>query len=63
VKTAHEALVAAAQKIGEAVYAHQGDEPSDQGADPGAGAGSGPAASSDDDVVDAEIVDDEDSAK
>jgi len=63
VKTAHEALVAAAQKIGEAVYAHQGDEPSDQGTDPGAGAGSGPAASSDDDVVDAEIVDDEDSAK
>jgi molecular chaperone DnaK len=59
VKAAHEALVTAAQKIGEAVYA----QPSAGSDEPGAaGAGTGSAAP-DDDVVDAEIVDDEDTTK
>ncbi|MCL2465300.1 MAG: Hsp70 family protein, partial [Micrococcales bacterium] len=56
VKSAHEALVSAAQKIGEAVYAQPSTEPGGDAAG-GSGAASG---SSDDDVVDAEIVDDED---
>jgi molecular chaperone DnaK len=55
VKSAHETLVSKAQKIGEAVYAHQQAE-SAGGASGDAGE---PEASSDDDVVDAEIVDDE----
>jgi len=54
VKTAHDALVAKAQKIGEAVYASQQAE---------AAAGSTPESESDapadDDVVDAEIVDED----
>ena len=59
VKAAHEALVTAAQKIGEAVYA----QPSAGSDEPGtAGAGTGSTAP-EDDVVDAEIVDDEDSTK
>ena len=60
VKTAHSALVAAGQKIGEAVYANQGaaeQAPAD------AGTGSTGAKASDEDVVDAEIVDDEDTTK
>ena len=62
VKAAHEALVASAQKIGEAVYA-QPSQPSDEaGAAGSAGAGTG-SAPSEDDVVDAEIVDDEDTSK
>jgi molecular chaperone DnaK len=67
VKAAHEALVASAQKIGEAVYAHAGDDAGAGTQDaPGAGyAGAGDAAgagsgASDDDVVDAEIVDEDD---
>ena len=64
VKTAHSALVAAGQKIGEAVYANQGAaESGSAGAGAGAGAGSTGSATSDEDVVDAEIVDDEDTAK
>jgi len=62
VKAAHEALVAAAQKIGEAVYAQPAPEagsPSDEAA--GAAGSAGPTA--DDDVVDAEIVDDEGETK
>ncbi|HEY0119469.1 MAG TPA: molecular chaperone DnaK [Cellulomonas sp.] len=61
VKAAHEALVAAAQKIGEAVYAQPtaaSDEPAGS-----AGPGAGASTPSDDDVVDAEIVDDEDADK
>ncbi len=58
VKSAHEALVTAAQKIGEAVYA----QPSAGSDEPAGAPGAGPAAS-DDDVVDAEIVDDEDTTK
>ena len=60
VKTAPSALLAAGQKIGEAVYANQGaaeQAPAD------AGTGSAGTSSSDEDVVDAEIVDDEDSTK
>ncbi|WP_062383486.1 molecular chaperone DnaK [Demequina iriomotensis] len=58
VKAKHEALVEKAQKIGEAVYAAQqaegaeGEQPSDGATDAG-----------DEDIVDAEIVDDEDQQK
>lgn len=62
VKSAHEALVAAAQKIGEAVYAQPAASDETAGTSD-AGAGTGSAAPSDDDVVDAEIVDDEDTDK
>ena len=52
VKTAHEALVEKAQKIGEAIYASQQAD---------AAAGSAPQGdSTEDDVVDAEIVDEDD---
>jgi len=54
VKSAHETLVSKAQKIGEAVYAHQQAEAADA-----PNASDAPDASADDDVVDAEIVDDE----
>ncbi|OZB87755.1 MAG: molecular chaperone DnaK [Microbacterium sp. 14-71-5] len=64
VKTAHSALLAAGQKIGEAVYANQGAAGSGSaGTGAGAGAGSTGSAASDEDVVDAEIVDDEDTSK
>ena len=59
VKTAHDALVEKAQRIGEAIYkaeqegAAAGDAPSGDSGD----------ANQDDDVVDAEIVDDEDETK
>ncbi|WP_062070216.1 molecular chaperone DnaK [Demequina sediminicola] len=57
VKTAHDSLVEKAQKIGEAVYAAQQAE---EAAGDGAPAGDESAQeSSDEDVVDAEIVDDE----
>ena len=52
VKSAHEELVAKAQKIGEAIYQ------SEQNA--AAAGGEAPQASADDDVVDAEIVDEDD---
>ncbi|WP_265523025.1 molecular chaperone DnaK [Oerskovia flava] len=58
VKTAHEKLVASSQKIGEALYASAEQEQA-AGAD-GAAPQDAPAdAPSDEDVVDAEIVDDE----
>jgi molecular chaperone DnaK len=62
VKAAHEALVAAAQKIGEAVYAQPaaGEGAPDEAA---GSASDGSGAASDDDVVDAEIVDDEGETK
>jgi len=62
VKSAHEALVASAQKIGEAVYAQPASAPDETDAAGSAGAGAG-SAHAEDDVVDAEIVDDEDSSK
>jgi molecular chaperone DnaK len=68
IKSAQEALMTSAQKIGQALYAQQGAADAagtgaagaaDAGAG-AAGAGAGSAASSDDDVVDAEVVDDDD---
>src|SRR6188768_3376473 len=60
VKTAHESLVSRAQKIGEAVYASQQAEAAGAGAEGGDAPSDtpfdGPA---DDDVVDAEIVDED----
>ncbi|MDN4479196.1 molecular chaperone DnaK [Demequina lignilytica] len=61
VKAKHETLVEKAQKIGEAVYAAQQAEGVNVDADSAAQAASGQP--SDDDVVDAEIVDDEDEKK
>jgi len=55
VKTAHDELVDKAQRIGEAIYAAQKDG---EAADAGTG-----ETAADDDVVDAEIVDDEDETK
>jgi molecular chaperone DnaK len=69
IKSAQEALMTSAQKIGQALYAQQGAADAagtgaagaaDAGAAGAAGAGAGSAASSDDDVVDAEVVDDDD---
>ncbi|PCC46959.1 molecular chaperone DnaK [Brevibacterium aurantiacum] len=58
VKTAYDKLVENQQKIGEAIYSQQG------GAEGAEAAGEGTAdASADDDVVDAEVVDDEDEEK
>ena len=58
VKSATAALSTAAQKIGEAIYSQaQAETPAD------APAGDAGSSSSDDDVVDAEIVDDEDDKK
>src|SRR6187399_2189574 len=54
VKTAHEALVAKAQQIGDAVYAAQQAEAAEPGPDQ-------QESNADDDVVDAEIVDDNES--
>ena len=57
VKTAQSELMTSAQKIGQALYAQQGAE----GAAGTAGAGAQSAASgSDDDTVEAEVVDDDD---
>ncbi|MEX0914038.1 MAG: molecular chaperone DnaK, partial [Demequina sp.] len=61
VKTAHDALVEKAQKIGEAVYAAQQEaEAAGEGTEATDG---GDSSSDDDDVVDAEVVDDEDDKK
>ncbi|MGC3023101.1 molecular chaperone DnaK [Brevibacterium sp. FAM 24630] len=58
VKTAYDKLVENQQKIGEAIYSQQG------GAEGAEAAGEGTAdASADDDVVDAEVVDEEDEEK
>jgi molecular chaperone DnaK len=61
VKTAFEKLQASQTKLGEAIYAQAGSPNGETGA---AGAEGGPAgekagASSDEDIVDAEIVDEE----
>ena len=58
VKTAQEKLSSVAQKVGEAIY--QADAASQGAADSPSSAG-GSASSDDEDIVDAEIVDDEDS--
>ena len=59
VKTAQTELMTAAQKIGQVLYAQQGAEGAAAGAD-GAGASAGSAYGSDDDTVEAEVVDDDD---
>ncbi|QJW35632.1 molecular chaperone DnaK [Cellulosimicrobium protaetiae] len=66
VKTAHEKLVASAQKIGQALYASAEQEQA--AGNPGAAqddatAAAGASSAPDEDVVDAEIVDDEDDKK
>ena len=61
IKTAQSELMTSAQKIGQALYAQQGAAGAEGAAAGAAGAaGAGSAASSDDDVVDAEVVDDDD---
>jgi molecular chaperone DnaK len=55
IKAAQEKLTTSSQKIGQALYAQQGAEGA-AGAEGTAAAGAAP----DDDVVDAEVVDDED---
>ena len=59
VKTAYDKLVANQQKIGEAIYNQQGAE----GAAAGDEAGADSSAGAEDDVVDAEVVDEEDEEK
>jgi molecular chaperone DnaK len=57
VKAKHEALAKASQELGSALYAQQG---AGGGTGPGAGTGSaGGTGAADDDVVDAEIVDED----
>ena len=57
IKTAQSELMTSAQKIGQALYAQQGA--ADAAGAAGAGA-AGAAGTADDDVVDAEVVDDDD---
>src|SRR5690606_37544854 len=66
VKTAHEKLVASSQKIGQALYASAEQEQA--AGNPGAAAddasaAAGASSAPDEDVVDAEIMDDEDDKK
>jgi molecular chaperone DnaK len=57
IKSAMEKLGQESQALGQAIYeATQAD----QGADAGASGGNGPSGTSDDDVVDAEVVEDDD---
>ena len=56
VKTAQSELMTSAQKVGQALYAQQGAE----GATAGAAEAGTAGAAADDDVVDAEVVDDDD---
>lgn len=62
VKTAQTELMTAAQKIGQVLYAQQGAEGAAAGAAgaDGAGASADSASGSDDDTVEAEVVDDDD---
>ncbi|WP_297084376.1 molecular chaperone DnaK [uncultured Demequina sp.] len=62
IKAKHDVLVEKAQKIGEAVYAAQQADAA-AGSEGGAPEGEQPAEDAEDDVVDAEIVDDEDDKK
>ena len=59
VKTAQGELMTSAQKIGQVLYAQQGAEGAAAGAG-AAGASAGSASGSDDDTVEAEVVDDDD---
>jgi len=58
VKAKHEALAKASQELGSALYAQQSAGAGAAGG-PGAGAGEGTGGAADDDVVDAEIVDED----
>ena len=60
VKTAQSELMTSAQKIGQVLYAQQGAEGAAGAAGAGAAGAAGASAGSDDDVVDAEVVDDDD---
>lgn len=57
IKTAQSELMTSAQKVGQALYAQQGAEGAGEA---GAAGSSGDAGVGDDDVVDAEVVDDDD---
>jgi molecular chaperone DnaK len=57
VKTAFEKLSESQQKLGEAIYANQGGE--DAGAEAPADETAEEASTDDEDIVDAEVVDDE----
>ncbi|WP_167148440.1 molecular chaperone DnaK [Actinomyces sp. ZJ308] len=59
VKTAQEKLSSVAQKVGEAIY--QADAAAQGATDSGSASSTGSTSSDDEDIVDAEIVDDEDS--
>ena len=60
VKAKHEALAKASQELGSALYAQQGGATGPAGgAAGGAGAGAAGGGAADDDVVDAEIVDED----
>ncbi|WP_062131161.1 molecular chaperone DnaK [Demequina aestuarii] len=63
IKAKHDVLVEKAQKIGEAVYAAQQSEGAEGAEGAPAGDGQETTPDADDDVVDAEIVDDEDDKK
>ena len=67
IKAAQEKVARVSQEVGGALYAQQAEAgaagATGAGDDPGDGAQAGAASSSDDDVVDAEIVDDEDTDK
>ena len=58
IKSAQSELMNSAQKIGQQLYAQQGAAGAEAGAQSAAGAQAGSAAK-DDDVVDAEVVDDD----
>lgn len=63
VRTAQEKLTQSSQKIGEALYAQQATQAPGAEGRPAEGDQAGTASSNDEDVVDAEIVDDEDEKK
>ncbi|MFE4581969.1 Hsp70 family protein, partial [Streptomyces chartreusis] len=58
-RTGIEKLATVSQKMGQAMYAQSQQAPADSSADAGTGTGTEQSAAQDDDVVDAEIVDDE----
>ncbi|HRO29271.1 MULTISPECIES: molecular chaperone DnaK [Micrococcaceae] len=59
IKAAYEKLQASQTKIGEALYASQSAEAGAAGADAGAAGGEGAGTSADEDIVDAEVVDED----
>lgn len=63
VKTAFDKLNASQTKLGEAIYASSQAEQSAPDAGAPAGEGDAPTASAEEDVIDAEVVDDEDEKK